>query len=94
MPRKTQVSSNPLAPKPESPYKVDLSDWKMGEFMAWSEAVKTGDIKAMTVIVADVIVAWPHEGDPGDLDAYKTLSPQEWKAAISAVGEATGDAFR
>lgn len=90
----TVSNPDPLAPKPEGPFKVDLSDWKMGEFMAWSETVKNGDIKGMTLMMADVIEKWPFSGQPDDFEAYKTLAPQEWKDAISAVGEATGEAFR
>lgn len=69
---------------------VDVSKWKMREYMTWTKAGKSGDIESMNIIAVTVICRWPYAyaGSPSDPEAYLELEPVDWKIAMRSVEDA------
>jgi hypothetical protein len=84
--------SDPLVASPG--WSVDLSAWRMREYMSWDNACRQGQLVLITSLMSHVITAWPYPGKPGDLRAYAALDHPQWKAAVREVGRAVSAIFR
>lgn len=67
----------------------------MRDHERWSKSLSESlDVSTINALMAEVITAWPFEGNPKDPNSYGGLYPLEWKRAVEAVGKATTDAFQ
>jgi hypothetical protein len=77
-------------------FEVDLSSWKMGEYLDWEELFsnRSGSLRQSMEIMAQVIRRWPFAGDPSVFDSYRALDGADWALCYAAIQDATGKSFQ
>lgn len=76
-------------------WKLRLPDWQtMEPIIDWQQKALRFDIAGMNQIMAQIIEAWPYEGNPRDPQAYRALTPGQWKEAVTQVGQKIGSFFQ
>jgi hypothetical protein len=74
---------------------VDISSWRMRDHEDWTRAIyEDKNVGSMIDMMAEVVVSWPFEGDPADIEAYRELAPLEWLEVVKEVGNAIEAAFQ
>jgi len=74
---------------------VNLDGWTtMKPVLEWTDAAKGGDLGRLRGMMAEIIVAWPFEGDPQTEAGYDNLTPAQFKEAMLEAGKHVGNLFR
>lgn len=81
---------------PKADIVVDLSGWRMKDYVKWQKVVATGDFSSMNEVMATIVKAWPYAGagDPSNVVSFGELTADEWKETAKAIGAASAAAFR
>lgn len=76
-----------------SDFVVDVSAWRMRDFIEFEKSVKTGDYDAMFSRFAAIVKSWPFEYDPSKQESYGDLRITEFKQLQVAVTKSLSAAF-
>ena len=60
-------------------------DMRMGDLRKLFSAANSGDLEEMMQAYSGIIVTWPHEGEPSDLEAWDGLRRSEFMALNEAM---------
>ncbi len=67
--------------------KIDMSDWRMRDYIAFMDALEAQNWKAMAQGLSKIVTEWDYEGDPREPESYLDLRIAEWVEVSKAVGE-------
>lgn len=75
-------------------FEVDLTTWRMKDKNAFVQAASSSDESGAFPLAAQVVKAWPFEGDPTQVESYGNLNFEEWARTYKAVIAAVSARFR
>ncbi len=67
------------------------SDMPMGALRLLFKAANSGDLTQMFDAYKDIVVTWPYEGDPKEMDGWDALRRSQFMRLNEALMESLGD---
>lgn len=66
--------------------KIDVSSWKMKDYVRFFMSAKESDFEALFKMMASAIESWDYPYDPRLPDSYGELDPSEWQDVLEVFG--------
>lgn len=65
-------------------YTIDVTGWKMKNFVRFFEAAKNSDFSVLFEMMAGSVKAWPYSHDPALAESFGELDPEQWQDVLEA----------
>lgn len=76
-------------------YVIELAPFrKMRSIIRFQAIAQAGKIEDLMTECARVILAWPFDGDPGDIESYLDLDIADWTQVQEVVADAMTNIFQ
>ena len=89
----TEVYNSFITAEPNTDVKLDIDQWELEDFLTFSELIDAGELEEALKLVTKVVLEWPFEGDPDNIDDYFEISVLELGGLIAAINEAIRGTF-